>query len=80
MQKYGLDQDEKGVIIISIKDKSPASHADLHEGDVIKKINNRDIGTVSEYSEATKGAKSGQSLLLYVKRQGNLFYVGVKIK
>jgi hypothetical protein len=47
---------------------------------VIKKINNRDIGNVGDYSEAVKGAKSGQSLLLYVKRQGNLFYVGVKIK
>jgi len=80
IQKYGLEQGEKGAVIVSVKDKSPASHADLHEGDVIKKINNRDIGSAGDYSEAVKGAKSGQSMLLYVKRQGNLFYVGVKIK
>jgi serine protease Do len=78
--QYELEQDDKGVLITFVKPRSSAAQADLHEGDLIQKVNARDVANVEDYKTAIKDVKPGQTLLLYVKRGKNSLYVGLKVR
>src|SRR3989339_62417 len=79
-QQYGLEGDDKGALITGISMKSSAGNTDLRVGDLIQKINNADIKNASDYHSAVKKASVGQSLLMYVKRGKDNFFVGIKIR
>ncbi|MFH0919940.1 MAG: Do family serine endopeptidase [Fibrobacterota bacterium] len=79
-QQYELDADDKGALITSVKPRSSAAAADLHEGDLIQQVNNREVSSPSDYQAAIKGLKPGQSVLFYIKRGKSNLYVGLKVK
>ena len=79
-QQYELDPDDKGVLVVSVKSRSSAEKADLHEGDLIQKVNSKDVASIAEYNASIKDVKPGQALLLYVKRGKTSLYIGLKIK
>jgi serine protease Do len=77
-QRFGWDQNERGVIISEIQPGSPASEAKLRPGDLIKEVNRQKIQNVRDYNQALQKGKKGESLLLLIKRGKNTFYVALK--
>ena len=60
-QYMGLNS-RKGAIVMGVETKSPASEAEIAEGDIIVSIGNRSIGSSREYQTVIKGYAAGDSL------------------
>jgi serine protease Do len=78
-QRFGLGEEEKGVIITEVKPGSPAADVGLRPGDLIKEVNRNKVENLKGYREAVKKAKKEQGLLLLVKREGGTFYVVLEL-
>jgi serine protease Do len=76
-EEFGY-QDEKGVLITDVDSDSPAAGANLQRGDLIVEVNRQPVTTVSELRDAL--AKSGDSALLLVKRQGSSLFVVLRVR
>ena len=72
--------DNNGVKIISIQENSNAIDANLMIGDYITKIGQIDINTIKDYNKELKKYKSGDSILLYIKRKNISRFVGLEIQ
>lgn len=59
-----------GVAIQGVYDGGPADKAGLHPGDVIQKIDGKDITTVDQVEKAVHGTKPGQTLRLQIWSSG----------
>ncbi len=72
-------KDRAGVVIVEVSPDSPAEEAELRAGDVIKEIGRRTIRSLKDYQEAMVREQKGRSLLLFIRRQGQTFYISIKI-
>jgi serine protease Do len=82
LEKYALDEDTVGVIIVDVAPHSPAAQKGLREGDVIKRVNNNDVtvpGDVYAEIAASKAARK-ESVLLLVERNNQARFVVVPIQ
>lgn len=77
-QRFGMDENETGVVVTELQPNTPAAEARLRPGDVIKEVNRQKVQNVRDYKQITQKMKKGESLLLLVKRGGNTFYVAIK--
>jgi serine protease Do len=77
-QRFGWDQNERGVVVSDINPGSPAGEAKLRPGDLIKEVNRQKIQNARDYNQALQKTKKGESLLLLIKRGTNTFYVALK--
>ncbi len=77
-QRFGLDENERGVVISEIQSGSTAADAKLRPGDLIKQVNRQNIQNIRDYNQALQKAKKSDSLLLLIKRGKNTFYVALK--
>ncbi|MFN0195947.1 MAG: Do family serine endopeptidase [Planctomycetaceae bacterium] len=68
-QKYGYEETEKGVLITSIQEGSPAEVAGLVEGLIIEKVGNTSISTLAEYQAAIEKLPDGQGVRVLVRSQ-----------
>lgn len=76
----GINEKE-GVLIAEIEPDSPADEAGIQRGDVIKKINNRAIKNLSDYSSILNSAqKSEKAVVFLLKRGQNTLFIAVKPK
>lgn len=77
-QRFGLEEGDQGVIVSNVEFGSPAGEAGLQSGDLIKEVNRQKIQSVEDYENAVGKSKSGESLLLLIKRDERTFYVVLK--
>jgi serine protease Do len=77
-QRFGWDENEKGVIISEVQPGSPGGEAKLRPGDLIKEVNRQKIQNLRDYTQTTQKTKKGESLLLLIKRGQNTFYAALK--
>jgi serine protease Do len=77
-QRFGWDENERGVVISEIQPGSTAGEAKLRSGDLIKQVNRQNIQNIRDYNQALQKVKKGESLLLLIKRGKNTFYVALK--
>jgi len=66
---------EQGVVIASIKDDSPAAERGLQAGDVITKVNGRDVRDADSMRDAVSAVPEGRPLRLTVVRDGEQRFV-----
>ena len=72
-QQFGLDQDEKGVIVVDVENDSRADQSGLHAGDLIKGINRQRIQSLKDYqSIMAKTDKKDPLLILIMRRNEGL--------
>jgi S1-C subfamily serine protease len=62
------EQDEKGVLIVSIERGGPAAKAGLKRGDIVLKVNDTDVNTAQELRDALAKLKPGEEAQLRVAR------------
>ena len=80
-KRYELSDDDR-VVIVSVKDNSPASERGIKPGDIIQKVDQVDINKSEEIlnliGEARNKKKS--SILFLIKRGSNIRFIALPIK
>ena len=76
--RFGLGANERGVVIVKVRQGSKAEESGLKEGDLILEINRQPTTTLKAYERAVSKLGKGQAVLLLIKRQGRPFFVTLK--
>ncbi|MFH1680794.1 MAG: trypsin-like peptidase domain-containing protein, partial [Candidatus Eisenbacteria bacterium] len=74
----GLEREE-GVVVTEVLRGSAADRGGVREGDVILEVNDREIKTTADFSRAIADTKEGEVALLLVEREGNSFFVTIRV-
>nr|WP_244329398.1 HhoA/HhoB/HtrA family serine endopeptidase [Tolypothrix sp. PCC 7910] len=69
---------DKGVLLIKIVPRSPASVAGLRTGDVIRSINNQPVNKIEDVQKLVENSKIGNPLQMQVERDGQVTQIAVK--
>jgi serine protease Do len=78
-KQLDISKNEKGVVIVKIDPYSIAEDAGLKKGDVIQEINKKRIDSVGDFNKVRKSIREGDTALLFINRNGNKFYITLKI-
>jgi serine protease Do len=77
--EYELDAGQKGALVIEVEPMSAASEAGIQEGDVIVKVSDRDIESVSDFQEARERHEgSDKPVVIKIERRGQPRFVAVR--
>jgi serine protease Do len=76
--RFGLDESEKGVVIVKTDPDSKAFEAGIRPGDIILQINQKNIPTLEAYKKAAGAIRSKDRVLLLVRRKGEDLFVTLK--
>jgi S1-C subfamily serine protease len=71
-------QQEKGVLIVRVLERSPSDQAGLRAGDIIEKINGIPIKKSAQVQEQVESSAVGAQLQMEVNRQGTIQTFNVK--
>ena len=76
-EKYSLDTQTVGVIIIDVDPQSSAAERGLREGDIIKRVDNSDVSEPDDVVQAIEKSKEKQkeSVLLLVQRESQSRFI-----
>ncbi|MFQ5583023.1 MAG: DegQ family serine endoprotease, partial [Calditrichia bacterium] len=66
-RKYGID-DKKGVVVTGVEQGSVGFAAGLREGDLLLKVNRKEISSTSDFYKVIDKLEPGDSIALYIKR------------
>ncbi|MDB5036902.1 MAG: degP [Bacteriovoracaceae bacterium] len=75
----GMNGEGNGVQIQDIEETSPAAEAGLAPGDLIRRINGKDVKSVEDYKKLTSGLKSKQTVLFDLERGNLKLYIAFRI-
>jgi serine protease Do len=67
-QMQGVQTNVNGLLVVHVKEVSPAADAGIREGDVITEVNARRITSTDEFGKLVSGARKGDYLRLYILR------------
>ena len=70
----------KGVIVESVTAGGPADDAGIKSGDIVMKINGRQVPSNSAFQDIMRGASAGQTLQVDLKRRDKLMTVAVNAR
>lgn len=74
-----LSDDDSGIVVTDVEEKSIASSSGLRRGDIILEVNRHKVDTPDELSKALNNTKTNSAILL-VKRDGRRQYFSLKVK
>ncbi|TVM04358.1 MAG: serine protease [Candidatus Brocadia sp. WS118] len=78
-KSLGVEEDS-GVIVAEVQPGSPAALSEIREGDLIKEVNRKKIGNVTEFKKALSEADKEKGVLMLIKRGEFSRYVIIKAK
>ena len=67
-QMQGIPTSATGLLVVHVKEVSPAADAGIREGDVITEVNGRRIASTDEFGKLVAGSRKGDYLKLYILR------------
>jgi serine protease Do len=65
--------------VTAVDPNSPAAERGIQPGDVVQEANLQPITSVEEFERRVATVKSGDSILLLVRRDNNTLYIGVRM-
>jgi serine protease Do len=65
-QMQRIKSDVDGLLVVRVKEVSPAADAAIQEGDIITSVNGQKVSTADEFGKVVGKAKKGDYLKLYV--------------
>jgi serine protease Do len=77
-RRLGIDEQEKGVVIVKVDPNSKAFEAGIRPGDIILQINQKNIPSLEEYKKAVSQIKAKERALLLIRRKGEDLFVTVR--
>lgn len=76
-ERAKMPDEVKGVIVVSVKEKSPAQGV-LMKNDVITEINRQPVGGLADYERIVTSLRPDANILLLVYRNGGYSYLMIK--
>ena len=73
-QQFGTEE-KTGVIVVSVEQGSLADIAGIQQGDVIKGVNRKTVRNLADFNEIIAKSGKGESVLLFLKRDKQTFFV-----
>jgi serine protease Do len=67
-QMQNIPTNITGLLVVHLKEVSPAAETPIREGDVITEVNGRRITSTDEFGKIVSGARKGDYLRMYVVR------------
>jgi serine protease Do len=68
-----LPRTEKGLVVTDVDPSGVAAEAGLQQGDVLKRVNGREVSSVSELRAAIATRRDGPAMVLVARNGGSLF-------
>jgi serine protease Do len=65
-QMERIKADVDGLVVVHVKEVSPAADAGIQEGDIITQVNGQKVGSTEDFGKVVGKAKKGDYLKLYV--------------
>jgi len=78
-RRFGIDENEKGVLVAAVKPGSKADQSGLQQGDIVKEVNRVPVQSVNEMKAEFGKTKPGDAASFLVKR-GTAGFVVLKVK
>jgi serine protease Do len=72
--------EKSGVVILQVTSGSPAEEAGLKAGDIVVEIDREKITDLSQFNKKVRGYKTGDTILLLVKRSGSSLFLTMKVE
>jgi len=78
-QRFGIDQEIHGVLVVGVQDGSPAADRGLRPGDVIVKVGSQKVNRPDQVAQHIDHAREAgkKSVLMLVEREGNDRFVAL---
>ncbi len=70
---------EPGILIVQVREGSPAEEAGIQEGDLIKKVNRKPVKDIKTYQNLISRIKKGGNVLFRIKRDGMNLFVSLRV-
>ena len=77
-RRFGLEEGEKGVVVMKVETDSRVYEAGVRPGDVILQINQKSVATLEEYKKIVSKIKAKERILLLIRRKGQDLFVSIK--
>jgi S1-C subfamily serine protease len=78
-QEFGIKiAEDKGVLITRVVDDAPAAKAGVKRGDVIIKLDDKDISSADQVTQLVEGRSVGDKIRMEVRRSGQLLDLSVE--
>lgn len=71
-------ENNEGVIVLEVKEKSSAAWAGIEDNDIIVSINRKKVKNMDDYKEIMRKLDSKKQILLVIKRDNMTMYIVVK--
>ncbi|RME65393.1 MAG: PDZ domain-containing protein, partial [Alphaproteobacteria bacterium] len=80
-QRFNIDEDVKGVLVVNLDRASDAAQKGVRPGDVIAQVRGQDVRTPSDVAAQVAAAREAKlgAVLLWVHRDGDYFHVAIKL-
>jgi serine protease Do len=78
-RRHGIEAD-KGLIVLEVTPGSEADFIGIAPGDVILEVDKRPLSTVESLESVLKSKRSGESILLLIKRQDSTLYLSLRMR
>jgi serine protease Do len=78
-QRYRLDKELKGVLIVNVLAGSDAQKEGVRPGDVIVSVNRQSVNTVKDFEARLQKVDRGEYVLLRIIREGGGFYLPLRV-
>jgi len=76
-RQFDLDENARGVVVISVEAESPAGEAGIKEGDLIMEVNRIPVPDINHYEASLKKAEKGEPILLLISRKNRTLFLTV---
>lgn len=70
---------EPGILIVQVREGSPAEEAGIQEGDLIKEVNRKPVKDIKSYQNLISRIKKGGNALFRIKRNGMNLFVSLRV-
>ncbi len=77
-QRFGYDENEKGVVVVRVDAGSKIADAGIMAGDILLQINQKNIATIEEYKKVSSKINEKERILLLIRRKGQDLFVTVR--
>jgi len=77
-QRFGYDENEKGVVVVRVDAGSKIADAGIMAGDILLQINQKNIATIEEYKKVSSKINEKERILLLIRRKWQDLFVTVR--
>jgi serine protease Do len=77
-RRLGIDESEKGVVVMKVDQTSRVYEAGIRPGDIILQVNQKNIVTLDDYLKTASKIKAKDRVLLLIRRKGEDLFVTIR--